>query len=322
MKIVFVNWTKPYQYRKEFEGYNANKTVLFNSDEYTIVDYELLIHVAAVLNAKRFGDNTIKLYTDTTGYNFYKKENLLSLFDEIDINTLDEFNESHNFNAGKFWTTGKSIAIAKEQGPFIFIDMDFIIKNEIPKWIYDYDLVHTHWEIQRGDFFVSRGMLLEMDIDIPLQMFYQNMLMPNTSFLYINNPELQSLYLNLHNRIINKDYNKIPEWLWLMADQGIMGYASRYLNLKVESLEDEYYIAYHELPSDKEKLGYQPMWLKNPNYNNMHKEQKLWYEHVWIAKQVIKDNLDFRREKCTSYIDILKENNSDLVDKFIHLTNG
>ena len=107
-----------------------------------------------------------------------------------------------------------------------------------------------------------------------------------------------------------------------MADQGIMGYASRYLDLKVESLEDEYYVAYHEPWSDKQKQGYQPMWLKNPDYNNSHKEQKLWYEHVWIAKQVIKDNLDFRREKCTSYIDILKENNSDLVDKFIHLTNG
>lgn len=143
--------------------------------------------------------------------------------------------------------------------------------------------------------------------------------MPNTSFLYINNEQLQKEYLDLHLKIIRNDYMNIPEWLWLMADQGIMGYVARQLDLKVESLEDDYYLAYHESYSEKDKPGYLPMWLKNPDYKNSHKNPKLWYEHVWIAKQLIKDDVEFRKEKCKTYIDILNDNNSDLVTNFLHL---
>ena len=319
MKIIFVNWTKPYKFRKDFEGYNANKTVFLNTEEYTMVDYELLIHIAAILNAKKYGKCPVKLYTDEVGYEFYKKNNIIDLFDEVDVTTLNDFDRKYQFNAGKFWTTGKSIAIANENPPFIFIDMDLIIKNELPKWIFNYDLVHTHWEIQRGDFFVLRETLLNQAVNLPLQYFHQNMLMPNTSFLYINNEELQKQYLDLHLKIINNDYMKIPEWLWLMADQGIMGYVARELNLKVESLEDDYYMAYHESYGDRDKSGYLPMWVRNPDYHNPIKTPKLWYEHVWIAKQLIKDNPDFRREKCKSYVDILKDNNSHFANNFLHL---
>lgn len=319
MKIIFVNWTKPFLFRKDFEGYNANKTVFFDTNEYTMVDYELLIHIAAAVNAKKYGNCPIKLYTDDIGYKFYESKGLLELFDETDTETLNQFDNEYSFNAGKFWTTGKSIAISKEEPPFIFIDMDLIIKNDVPRWVFNYDLVHTHWEIQRGDFFVLKDALIKNNVKIPLQFFYQNMLMPNTSFMYINSKQLQEHYLDLHIKIIKDRHENIPEWLWLMADQGILGYVARDLNLKVESLEDEYYVAYHESDSEMYKQGHLPMWLKNPRYNTDHKNPKLWYEHVWIAKQLMKDNEEFRKERCKEYIEIVKTKNLQLATNFLHL---
>ena len=43
-KVIFVNWTKPYFYKHEGErGYNKSKLADLKSEQYDMVDYELLI---------------------------------------------------------------------------------------------------------------------------------------------------------------------------------------------------------------------------------------------------------------------------------------
>jgi hypothetical protein len=286
IKAIFVNWTKPFFHKDDAEGYNKIKMSDLISNEYDIIDYELLIQKVAVLRAKKHIGKTI-LYTDTIGYEFYNKMNMLNLWDEIDVDTLDQFNlDNSNVVAGKFWTTGKSIVIGKQSEPFVFLDNDFIVRDELPKWIFDYDLVHTHWEIQRGEFFVSNAQIEEIG---GIDDFAQNMLMPNTSFLYINNSELCEDYLKKHLDIISREYKSIPEWLWLLADQGIMGYSARKLNLKVESLENTIYVSYPEI--DTSKVGCGPFWVKNPHHIE---HQPLNYEHVWFTKHRFKTDLEYR----------------------------
>lgn len=289
IKAIFVNWTKPFFHRKDAEGYNKIKMSDMATDEYDIIDYELWIQKVAVLRAKQYIGKT-KLYTDTIGYEFYSKMGMLELWDEIDVDTLNTFdNENQNVMAGKFWTTGKSIVIGKQTEPFIFLDNDFIIRGELPKWIFDYDLVHTHWEIQRGEFFVSNQQIEEIG---GIDDFAQNMLMPNTSFLYINNSELCKDYLKKHLDIISKEYKTIPEWLWLLADQGIMGYSARKLDLKVESLENTIYVSYPEI--DNSKVGCGLFWVKNPQHIE---HEILNYEHVWFTKHRFKTDLEYRKLK-------------------------
>lgn len=289
MKAIFVNWTKPFFHREDAEGYNKIKMSDLSTDEYSIIDYELLIQKVAVLRAKKHIGKTI-LYTDTIGYEFYNKNNMLGLWDEIDVDTLNQFDlDNSNVVAGKFWTTGKSIVIGKQSEPFVFLDNDFIVREELPKWIFDYDLVHTHWEIQRGDFFVSNRQIDEIG---GIDDFAQNMLMPNTSFLYINNSELCKDYLKKHLDIICRKYDTIPEWLWLLADQGIMGYSARKLNLKVESLENTIYVSYPEI--DTSKVGCGPFWVKNPNHIE---HSTLNYEHVWFTKYRLKVDDEYRKKK-------------------------
>ena len=291
-KAIFVNWTKPFFYKNDAQGYNKLKLSNMSDIEYDMVDFELIIQKIAVLNAKKYIGKT-KLYTDTIGYNFYKKMGMLSLWDEIDTETLNTFDNNNDISAGRFWTTGKSIVIGKQTEPFIFLDNDFIIRGKLPNWIFDYDLVHTHWEIPRGEFFVTNQQVDEIG---GIDDFYQNMLMPNTSFLYINNAQLCEEYLKKHLNIIKRNYEYIPEWLWLLADQGIMGYSVRKLNLKVESLENAIYVSYPEI--DTSKVGCGPYWVKNINHIE---HSILNYEHIWFSKYALQTDLNYRKIKMNEF---------------------
>ena len=124
MKAIFVNWTAPFFHKKDAQGYNHLKMFDLPDNEYDIVDYELLIQEVAVRSAKKYIGQT-KLYTDNVGYEFYRKKGMLDLWDEIDVDTLENFNKEYpELNPGRFWTTGKSIVIGREPTPYLFLDLD------------------------------------------------------------------------------------------------------------------------------------------------------------------------------------------------------
>lgn len=300
-KVIFVNWTKPYFYRDEAEGYNKDKLTDLNSEEYDMVDYELLIQKVAVYSARKFLKVPIKLYTDDAGYQFYQKNNMIELFDEIDVITLNNFNDN-TLNAGKWWTSGKSIAMGNEEPPFLFLDNDFIVQSELPKSFFNFDLVHTHWEIQRGHFFVTNDMIKQYNV--PIKNFNQNMMMPNTSFVFMNDKELQKKYYETHLKIVLNDYEHIPEWLWLLSDQGILGYCARELNCNVGSVENKVYLAHSEEQKyiSPNLCGYSPMWVDIGDTNST---KKLKYWHIWQDKSVMKRNKNFRNSITAKLYQIL-----------------
>jgi hypothetical protein len=292
MKAIFVNWTAPFFYKNDAQGYNKLKMVDLPDDEYQLVDYELLIQKVAVKRAKKHIGKT-KLYTDNIGYAYYKKMGMIKFWDEIDTETLENFNtEYSNISPGRFWTTGKSIVMGKEPIPYVFVDLDFIIRSPLPKWLFNYDLVHTQWEIQRGEFFVFEHQVNEIG---GIEDFVQNMMVPNTSFVFMNNEELRDLYYKKHIDIISRKYDEVPEWLWLIADQGLLGYSARKLNSKVETIENRIYLSYPELPLDNQLVGKGLFWVKDPNRID-HKEN-LDYEHIWFTKHALKTYENYRISK-------------------------
>ena len=292
-KVIFVNWTQPFFYN------NKGK-------EYDLVDYEILINKVSVINARKFLKVPIKLYTDDVGYSFYEKHNMLELFDEIDVDTLNKHNE-HTLDAGKWWTSGKSIAMGKEESPFLFLDNDFIVQSELPKSIFDYDLVHTHWELHRGKYFVTDELIKEYEV--PINNFNQRMLMPNTSFVFMNDKRLQENYYSNHVNVVLKEYKDIPEWLWLLSDQSILGYCARELNSKVGCIEDKTYLGFSEeqLFSDvsQKDCGYSPMWVDS-NSSNIIGNFKYW--HIWLDKFTIQKDLKYRKFVINKLNNILNEN--------------
>ena len=292
-KVIFVNWTKPFFYKNE-------------GKEYDVVDYELLINKVSIISARKFLKVPIKLYTDDVGYSFYKKHNMIELFDEIDVVTLNKHNE-HTLDAGKWWTSGKSIAIGKEESPFLFLDNDFIVQSELPKAVFDYDLVHTHWELHRGKYFVTDELIKEYKV--PINNFNQRMLMPNTSFVFMNNKELQNSYYCNHLNVVLTEYKDIPEWLWLLSDQSILGYCARELNSKVGCIEDKTYLGFSEeqLFSNvsQKDCGYSPMWVDS-NSSNIIGNFKYW--HIWLDKFTIQKDLNYRKIVINKLNNILNEN--------------
>lgn len=302
MKAIFVNWTAPFFFKEDAQGYNKLKMFDLPDTKYDIVDYELLIQEVAVRRAKKHIGHT-KLYTDNIGYEFYKEKGMLSLWDEIDVETLETFNKEYpNVNPGRFWTTGKSIVMGKEPIPYLFLDLDFIVRDNLPSWVWNYDVVHTQWEIQRGEFFVFEHQLEQMG-GIPD--FVQNMMMPNTSFVFMNNEKLRDEYFQKHMDLITREYTHIPEWLWLIADQGILGYSVRKLNCTAESIENRLYLSYPELPMLGPKSpGKGLFWVKDPNRTD-HTENMDYY-HVWLDKYYFKTQEWFREQK-------VKELNEELL---------
>ena len=297
-KVIFVNWTKPFFYKNE-------------GKEYNVVDYELLINKVAIISARKFLKVPIKLYTDDVGYSFYEKHNMIELFDEIDVDTLNKHNE-HTLDAGKWWTSGKSIAIGKEESPFLFLDNDFIVQSELPKAIFDYDLVHTHWELHRGKYFVTDELIKQYKV--PITNFNQRMLMPNTSFVFMNNKELQNSYYCNHLNVVLTEYKDIPEWLWLLSDQSILGYCARELNSKVGCIEDKTYLGFSEeqLFSDvsQKDCGYSPMWVDS-NSSNIIGNFKYW--HIWLDKFTIQKDLKYRKIVIGKLNNILNENKNKVL---------
>lgn len=294
MKIIFINWTKPFFERKKFSGYKKESTIQYDGDEYFLPPYEITMQIAAITSAKVKTGLPIKLITDTIGKDYYEKINLIDLFDEVDTTTLEDINTNHEINPAQFWTSGKIISICKEEPPFVFLDLDLILNDPLPEWVYKYDVVHTHWELPRSFLFIEKYMVENLGLNIPS--FNDRMLIPNTSFLFVNNKQIQQEYLKLHLEIVTKKYDIVPDWLWLMSDQNILGYTLRNLNSKVTTFLDKTYIQFPDMEDNK--VGHLPKWITIPQ---KHQESPVSFEHVWLDKTNLINNKNFRDLKLKKW---------------------
>lgn len=310
MKVIFVNWTRPFFERKNFVGYKKQSTVDYSGDEYFLSDYEIVMQIASITSAKVKTGLPIKLITDKIGKQYYEKIGLIDLFDEVDVNTLETLNDEYDINPAQFWTSGKIISICKETPPFLFMDLDLIIEDDLPDWVFDYDVVHTHWELSRSFLYIEKYMIDNLGLNIPT--FNDRMLIPNTSFLFINNKKVLDDYLKLHLEIVTKKYEQVPDWLWLMSDQHILGYTIRDLNSKVTSFSDKTYVQFPD--TLKDVVGYLPEWINIPQ---KHQEIPINFEHVWLDKSTIINYPDFKKFRTDKWIKNIIENGFEhkLIDK-------
>ena len=217
---------------------------------------------------------------------------------------MNTVNNDQNINPAQFWTSGKIISICKEKPPFIFIDLDLIIKDYIPDWLNNYDLVHTHWEICRGPLYVNFWQLKEYGIE--MDEFDEKMMIPNTSFLFINDQKILDKYLKLHMQLVNKQYGYVPDWLWLMSDQYILGYIIRELELNVAEITNKVFMQYSDEPHNREKPGYIPDWIEIEGI--IKNTPKIPYEHVWMTKGFLAREAERRNKKVSEWNEIILNN--------------
>lgn len=241
MKGVFVNWTKPFIERKRLRGHAFKMYREMLSDEYTTSDEEILFTILSVGYWRKYNGPT-KLYTDKIGLSYYIKNNMLDLWDEIDVKTLENYDK---VDAGQFWTSGKSYCVGVEKGSFCFMDLDFIIRQKLPDWVFNSDITIPYWEIPRGYYYPTEEQYKDIKHWTPPTDYSYKMMIPNTSFLYINNKLVQSEYLKDHQEAVNTQ-DEIPEWFWLVTDQGLFGQVLRRYNVNVQTLTDKVFLSDHE----------------------------------------------------------------------------
>jgi hypothetical protein len=302
MTGVFVNWTKPFVERKRLRGHAFKVYRDHESDEYTTTDQELLFTILSVGYWKKFNGPT-KLYTDKVGFDYYRKNKMLKLWDEIDVVTLENYD---SVDAGQFWTSAKSFAIGKQPLPFVFLDLDFIVRQKLPDWVFESKVTIPYWEIPRGYYYPTKEQYESIKHWKPKENYAFNMLIPNTSFIYLNDESVQKEYLEEHLRAVNTK-DEIPEWFWLVTDQGLFGQSLRNNNVNPNSLTDKVFLAEYEFvdtPIGKaEAFFYKVEHDKSKDLLNWH--------HVWFQKIVYNFNEEVRVNDCKNFYQEILSNLSE-----------
>lgn len=302
MTGVFVNWTKPFVERKRLRGHAFKVYRDHESDEYTTTDQELLFTILSVGYWKKFNGPT-KLYTDKVGFDYYRKNKMLKLWDEVDVVTLENYD---SVDAGQFWTSGKSFAIGKQPLPFVFLDLDFIVRQKLPDWVFESKVTIPYWEIPRGYYYPTKEQYESIKHWKPKENYAFNMLIPNTSFIYLNDESVQKEYLEEHLRAVNTK-DEIPEWFWLVTDQGLFGQSLRNNNVNPNSLTDKVFLAEYEFvdtPVGKaEAFFYKVEHDKSKDLLNWH--------HVWFQKIVYNFNEEVRLNDCKNFYQEILSNLSE-----------
>ncbi len=295
MKAVHVNWTRPFFERHRLRGHGF-KIQRELKDSYTQPEYQIFYTILSILRWKQF-NGPIKLYTDTIGLQFYKSLGIDKLYDEINTEVLDNYTE---IDAAHFWTSGKIHCLQFETEPFTFLDQDFIVRGKIPN--YNTDLAIGHWEIPRGYYYFTREQFNREVSHYKLPDDYNpNAWIPNTSFMQINNIEVIKNYVEEHKKMVSTN-QEVPEWFWLLTDQGVLGHTIRHFNYSVDSLTDKIFLSDSDYGNESTRVqGLSEAWYY-PMNANLDKDSLEW-EHVWLAKVVYGLNPDFLAQDIKRFRD-------------------
>jgi len=288
MKAIHVNWTKPYFNRHRLRGHGFESIKNLHSETYNQLDSQLLYTMLSALYWKK-NNGPIKLYTDSVGASFYQRFGLLDLYDEVDIKFLNNYSKT-NIDPAYFWTSGKIKCLAHQTEPFVFLDQDMIIREKLPKWVRVNDLTIAHWEIGRGYYYFDKEKFENEITHVPwIENYNSDDLSPNTSFLCFNNMDLLNEYHNWHKHLVKTEpYHNIPEWFWLLTDQGILGHVIRENDYKVNTLTQRVSLSHHNtIDTATRYKGKAEKWYSfiDPEYDEIdEKPKEVEFEHVWLDK--------------------------------------
>lgn len=281
MKAIHVNWTKPYFHKERLRGHGFESIKGLESDTYNMTDHQILYTILSIVNWQKY-NGPIKLYTDSIGAAFYHRFKILDLYDEVDIDFLNGYSKS-KIDAAYFWTSGKIKCLANQTEPFVFIDNDMIIKEKLPEYVRTNDLTIAHWEIGRGYYYFDKEKFESEITHIPwIENYNVDDWSPNTSFLCFNNIKLLKEYHEWHKKLVTTNGENIPEWFWLLTDQGILGHIIRENDYHINTLTNKISLSHHNcvLPYTRYKGKAEKWYL--PENPDLDKEVK--FNHIWLDK--------------------------------------
>jgi hypothetical protein len=128
------------------------------------------------------------LYTDIETLELLKSYNIT---DSWDIINTDLLKEDIGINKSVFWSNSKFRVYKELSEPFVFIDCDILVWDDISEWnIFDYELVTSYKEELTLDCYIDPNIMIS-EYDIDYNSKWENMPL-NTSFVYFNNDDPDS----------------------------------------------------------------------------------------------------------------------------------
>lgn len=262
---IHVNDTRPFFYN------NQKKET-----DYQIHDFDLLFSILSAITWKK-NNGKIKMYTDLIGYNYYKKHNLLDVWDEFDIETLPNFKQ--NINYKEYWAAGKIIALANETNPVCVMDTDFMCKVDISKKIEDFDtIVGIHPENMLEWVYPPKEELYTPPDYSFNKAFDWDVLATNGAFVYFGDVKLKDFYCGEALRFMINNYKETERRVSQMC------FAEQRLLSMVGTLYEK------DIKYFKESV-----W-------DLYEDGQEEFTHIWGTKEEIKSSFENTKEWCLKVI--------------------
>ena len=268
IRAIHVNWTKPF-FAKNGSG------------EYYIDGFEVLTTILSALMWRKL-NGSIKLYTDTIGYAFYKSLTLLDLWDDgIDTQILESIPSS--IDPKIYWAAAKIFAIRNEKAPLVMMDTDLMVWKSLGE-LESCHLAAFHREPLQTDCYISYNDLKKRIGYYPDSDWDWSVEPCNTALTYFNHWDFKDYYTQSAIDFMI-DNNEQPEDFvsqMVFAEQRIFSMCAEKLGIKIHTFLDSVY-----------------------NGENMD------FTHIWGAKDLARTNADFNAQLCDSLINaIIREHPS------------
>lgn len=268
---------------------------LTGESEFKMFDFELIHFVLSALFYKKL-NGPIYLYTDNTFATYLNKNNLLGIWDFVDVGKYNEFTEI-NLNSKNNWTGFKTWLLKELPAPFLLFDHDNLIYTEIPKKLFDTSVRFAHLETINPYYYPDKedmqcgNFKFDNDWDWSLDV-------ANTCMLYFKDNEFKNKYsekameFELNN---NPEDDHLAEVQYLFADQRLL----------VMMLEKEN-IDYGTFSNNKfTPQGHRPDWTTIGTDKLL---DKVGFDHTWGYKHYLKKDYNARKTYMQRHIEMIKDN--------------
>lgn len=206
-------------------------------------EYMLLMLKLSALAWKK-NNGKILLYTDTPMKEYLERKNMISAWDGIDTDLLDNFEKNYpSINPTVFWSASKFACYAESAPPFVCLDTDLVVWKKL-RFEPAVAFAFSHWElIENGDENyppLSQLVTPESYQVYPACRFCKKA--SNMSVTYFGNDDFKNRFITeafafmTHNKVDSRKRYATPEILYM--EQRLPLAIAIEMNLKYEPIID------------------------------------------------------------------------------------
>ncbi len=259
----------------------------YSGGAFYVEDFDLLTTILSALKWRE-KNGTIRMVTDSVGYEFYKSRGMCDIWDEI---TTDLDDISTDIDPQTFWAAGKLFALKNTAAPVAVIDTDFIVWDRLAfDNLKDLSVIHKE-ELYSdiypdiSEFKMKRGFVFDPNLD-----WHTNPV--NSAFYVIKNNALKKLYVNQALSFIDNADGTDPVTYMVFAEQRLLAMCARMSGIEVKEFS---------------------------SLTRLFNDGERYFTHIWGMKQQMRENAELRRDFCIRCINRIRADFPDFSDMLLKI---